>query len=167
MTNLIIEDGSIVEGANSYITVEEFLDYLSKRNFDIGKEYNSENEDSVKEFEGKIIYACEYLNSLSFIGKPAKQYRSMAFPRLGINLDNKIPSQIKEAQSYIAYQMFNDFDFFKITESNGGIQSETVGPLSTTYFNNSSSITKDNISYLNRILRDFLKTNNGMFRMLV
>ena len=160
MASLIIEDGSVVANSNSYITLTEFKEYCSDRGFEIGQEEDDK-------YISQIILACEYLNSLGFIGEPAAAYRKMAFPRLNIGLDNVIPQQIKEAQGYIAYKMIDGFDFFKIVESNGGIQSETVGPLSTTYFGSKSEVTKDSISYLNGLLKDFLSNQSGMFRFAV
>lgn len=160
MTSLIVEDGSIVANANSYVSLTEFKQYCEDRHYDIGvKEDN--------DYIANLISACEYLNSLGFIGEPVERFRKMAFPRLNIGLDNTIPEQIKDAQCYLAYKIVDGFDPFKIIESNGGIQSETVGPISTSYFANKSEITKDEISYLNRILKDFLSNQEGMFRFSV
>ena len=160
MASLIVEDGSIVGNANSYITLTEFKQYCEDRKYDIG---NLTDDDYI----AKIILACEYLNGMSFIGEPVERYRKMKFPRLNIGLDGVIPEQIKEAQCYVAYKMVDGFDFFKIIESNGGIQSETVGPISTSYFADKRSITKDEISYLKGLLSEFVSNQGGMFRFSI
>ena len=79
MTSLIVEDGSIVANANSYVSLTEFKQYCKDRKFEIGQE-----EDDV--YVANLISACEYLNTLNYIGEPAERFRKMAFPRLDITI---------------------------------------------------------------------------------
>ena len=65
---LIIEDGSIVEKANSYITIDEYKDWLLMMGYSV---------DESKDYTPDIIYACKYLNSLDFIGENPVKYREM------------------------------------------------------------------------------------------
>lgn len=157
---LIIEDGSIVENSNSYITIDEYKDWLSSMGYTF---------DESKNYEPDIIYACKYLNSLNFIGSKVERYRTMAFPRLHIGLDNIIPEQIKDAQCYITYMKTQGTDFFKVKESNGGIQQEVIGPISTTYFEDSiqNRNSRDIFPYLNKILADFLDNNSSKFMFVL
>lgn len=99
---LVIEDGSIVAGANSYITVAQLKAYASDRGVELPA------DDSA--LEPMIVQAGDYLNSYEpkFKGKRVDPTQSMAWPRNGAVIygvefvDNAIPAQLIAAQCQAA-----------------------------------------------------------------
>ncbi len=92
---LIIEDGSIVTNANSYITVQEFLDWM------IARGYPCEHAES--HVEEHILKAMDYIESLNFMGIKYTKEQPLQFPRDRLFIDgysveaNEIPKELKEA----------------------------------------------------------------------
>lgn len=95
---LVIEDGTIVPGANSYVTVQEVRDYAAPRAVELP------TEDS--ELIPFILSAADYLNAYEarFKGERVSGDQSMAWPRTRVKMygaefpDDKIPPQLKIAQ---------------------------------------------------------------------
>ena len=69
---LIIEDGSIVEDANTFISLEDVKSYADLRGID----YPADNE-----LSQNIILAGDYLNSLCWKGDLVIASQSMSWPR--------------------------------------------------------------------------------------
>jgi hypothetical protein len=97
---IIVEDGSIVAGANSYVTTQEVQDYADLRGID----YPCETE-----LNQNIIKATDYLQSRCYQGEqvdPGAQ--SLLWPRQYVYIYNQeiasdsIPQQLKNAQIELA-----------------------------------------------------------------
>lgn len=93
---LVIEDGTVVTGANSYIDVAEAKAFAAARGVDLG------NDDVVT--EQRLLIAMDYLESLNYKGvrtDPDKQL--LSWPRTGVTFDGRtfgahvIPAQLKSA----------------------------------------------------------------------
>ena len=90
---IIVEDGSIVANADSYVSVANYTTWADAR----GIEYDS----SV--LENQILRAMDYIETLRFIGQKSTKAQPLQFPRVGVVVDgyeldyNEIPEQLKKA----------------------------------------------------------------------
>lgn len=95
---IIVEDGTIVAGANSYITEAELADYATARGLTI----------TPGDEEMYIIESTDYLETLKFIGTKMTRDQSLQWPRYNVAIDGwsylptDIPPQLKNAQLVIA-----------------------------------------------------------------
>lgn len=93
---LIVEDGSIVAGANSYVSEAEFNAYLDNR----GIIFNGVNGTA----EQVLILAMDYIEGKDFIGEKNTKAQTTQWPRSGAYVDgfliddNEIPVDLKYAQ---------------------------------------------------------------------
>lgn len=137
---LIIEDGTIVTGSNSYVTIVETKDYALERGITLG-------EDAV--VENQLILAKDYLESkrseyqgsktnAEIDGTPKTQ--PLQWPRTDVYIDrstvaldvNTIPTELKYAQMQLVIEQFNDVELFAV-RSGKFIIDERVGPLIVKY----------------------------------
>jgi hypothetical protein len=100
---IIVEDGSIVAGANSYVTVLDLDSFASLRG------YTLPAIEADKEI--LLIKSMDYLNSLNYKGSRVSSSQSLPFPRSNIYLDgellpsNSIPTNLKNAQMQAAIEL--------------------------------------------------------------
>lgn len=142
---LIIEDGSIVPGANSFATAAELAAYAD--------DYGLTIPATEPEQERLLRRAALQMQALSWKGRIVELDQPLAWPRVGVsregsrgliwgrNLDfgeeyevasNVIPAGVKQGQMALAAEIYED-DQTPAEDARGPIVSETVGPLSTTY----------------------------------
>jgi hypothetical protein len=103
-TQLIIEDGSIVANANSFVTDAEFKLYANIRNFDVPA--------TQPDREALLILAMDYLagKELMMKGKRSDKTQELMYPREYVCIYNEellktdIPIQLKKAQMELAAQ---------------------------------------------------------------
>lgn len=103
---LIIEDGSVVVGANSFVTVAEAIAYASERN-----EPFSTDEGEV---EALLHHAMDYITTFrrSFAGQKVSSSQSTQYPRLNATVDGEpfpsdaIPQELKQAQCQLAVDCY-------------------------------------------------------------
>lgn len=96
--SLIVETGSIVASANSYVTLQEVVDYAARRNVSLG----ADSDVIIRQ----LILASDYIDGKeqAFQGKRVDVTQSLCWPRTGACLfdedilDTDIPSRIKRAQ---------------------------------------------------------------------
>ena len=92
---LVIEDGSVVSGANSYVTLAEFKAWADSRDIS----YNA--DDNV--LEAQILRAMDYIERLYFIGNKANENQPLQWPRTEALIDGyyadatEIPKEVKIA----------------------------------------------------------------------
>jgi hypothetical protein len=129
---LIIEDGTVVANANSWITDDEFTAYANSRGYD----YPLTAEDR----EPLIIRAVDYIQSveLKMQGRrtdPVNQ--ELPYPRAGVYLycvlvgSDQIPKTLKNAQAEAAIAL-NNADLL-VTGSQKNIASEQACDVSVSY----------------------------------
>ena len=97
---IIVEDGTIVAGANSYVTAQEVQDYADLRGID----YPCETE-----LNQNIIKATDYLQSRCYRGEQVDPgVQPLLWPRQYVYIYNQeitsdsIPQQLKNAQIELA-----------------------------------------------------------------
>ena len=92
---LVIEDGSVVSGANSYVTLAEFKAWADARDITYNADDNA--------LEAQILRAMDYLERLFFIGNKAKENQPLQWPRTEALIDGyyadatEIPKEVKTA----------------------------------------------------------------------
>lgn len=130
---LIVEDGSIVTGANSYNSEDELRDYVVARGGTVSN--------SSEKIEEIALKAMDFFESFSaqFKGRQVVRDQALSFPRTGLVVDGwswlstEIPTQAKEAQCALFLEISEGSDPFNPPVAAQHITSEKVGPISTTY----------------------------------
>jgi hypothetical protein len=103
-SQLIVEDGTFVTNANSFVTDAEFKTYANIRNFDLPA--------TQPDREALLILAMDYLSGkeLMMKGRRTEETQALMYPREDVYIYNAkllktvIPSQIKNAQMELAAQ---------------------------------------------------------------
>jgi|TARA_R110000822_G_scaffold50546_2_gene131903 hypothetical protein len=133
---LIVEDGTGVSGANTYVTLAEFKAWADER----GITYD--NDAKVTEH---IYRAMDFIERQNFQGRKANETQALQFPRTDVMIDgyyidaNEIPKELKIAE----YEQINieHLGYSDLASVDRRTTSETIGSISVTYASNSSSKT--------------------------
>jgi hypothetical protein len=137
--SFIIEDGTGVAGATSYATVAQAQAYAADRGLSLPA--------AEADVQKLLIKACDFLQSLEdqYQGSRTDAEQALAWPRSGVTVfgtrlveDDAIPSMLIQAQCQLAVDLVNND--LQPTDQGKEVQTETVGPLSTTYFRSGTSV---------------------------
>lgn len=129
---LVIEDGSIVAGANSYVSLAEARAYATARNKPLPTDDTA--------LEALLISAMDYLEAqrARFEGSKVSSEQELQYPREGVIIDGielastVIPSILKQAQIRLAMEANAGVDLMP-TRTGGFVKKEVVGPIETEY----------------------------------
>lgn len=134
MATIIVEDGSLVANANSYVTVAEFQAYCSDRNITISDTYGDESE--------LLILAMDYFEQQPFKGIKYIETQALQFPRSDLYIDgyltdsDAIPALVKNAQMTIAVAIMVGND--PISTVDRAVKREKVDVLEVEYMDNAA-----------------------------
>lgn len=150
---IIIEDGTIVANANSYVTEAELTTFATDRGITIAGT-NSE-----------LIYqAMDYIEQQNFIGNKSTQAQALQWPRYNAYIDGylvastTIPQDLKNAQMQTALSIDASNGPLDVVEQK--IKREKVGVLETEYMDNSAQTYDPKIrNYLKKLIQ-----GGGAFR---
>lgn len=156
---LIVEDGSIVPGANTYITDQELTDYADAR----GLTYPATAPDR----EQLLIKAMDYLHDQKYKGNrtnPEKQIldwpRSNVFSNERYIDHDEIPYELKNAQAEAALAEQTQSLLVNNTEQN--VTKEKLDTLEVEYANGGSWETQ-RLERVDAYLKDLVRRgNNGL-----
>ena len=100
---LVVEDGTGVEGANSYLTVAELRAFAGDRGLTLPTD---------SEVEKLLVKATDYLELKSYIGDRASDNQGLSWPRTQTanpywQYNDLIPTKLKTAQSLLAVEAMN------------------------------------------------------------
>lgn len=123
--NLIVEDGSGMMNANSYVTLAYADQYAVNRNY---SGWVSQS-DYVK--SAAIIKAMDYVDNI-FDWKGRKMYKDQAlnFPRAniidddGFNYSGEIPERLKKAICEAAFLVYSQYTLYASQDPNGQIKKD-------------------------------------------
>ena len=125
MTTIVVENGTVVTGANSYVSMAEYIAYAATLNITV--------TDS-QVFQTQIIEAGQFINGLENIlkGNTTTKTQPMAYPRNNLTdianwswANDEIPTQVKEAQMSLAIDINSGEDLWNLTQSEAtGIKRE-------------------------------------------
>jgi len=136
---LVIEDGSVVAGADSFATAAELVSYAA--NF--GKAIPA---DELAQ-EALLRRAALQMDAMPWKGVAVKRDQPLVWPRAQARRNgwvlsfNEIPVQIKAGQMALAAEIHSD-DLSPPEQRLGAISREKVGPLETEYSAASVTISK-------------------------
>lgn len=104
--SIIVEDGTLVEGANSYIDVAYLKDYASTRGITLPAD---------EELPAKLILAMDYLDTYTDQW-PGTARGELPWPRKDTDYEN-IPANLKKAQAVLAVKAAQGVALFNDTTS--------------------------------------------------
>tara|TARA_R110000796_G_scaffold42012_5_gene104143 strand:+ start:653 stop:1162 length:510 start_codon:yes stop_codon:yes gene_type:complete len=127
MATLIVETGSIVTGANTYVTIPEYITYAE--GFGVTVE-------DTNVFRVQLIKAAQYIASKEsqLMGDMVERYQPLSYPRNNLtDLDNfswqnnEIPTLAKNCQMSLALDIQSGEDLYNLSQSGAvGVKSEEV-----------------------------------------
>jgi hypothetical protein len=134
---LIVEDGSLVANANSYITLAEYKAWADAR----GLAYSA-NDATI---EQQILRAMDYLERIFYIGNKANENQFLQWPRTEAQIDGyyadatEIPKEVKTSTYEATKVQADGYSQFE-TEARR-TKSESIGDISVVYADNSENRT--------------------------
>ena len=132
---IIVEDGSVVTGANSYITVAELDTYASCRNITI----------TASDKEALLFLSMDYVENLEFLGFKFTTDQLLQWPRAGVSIDHffvdsdEIPQLLKDGQAEAALGV--DRGISEIADIPRVIDSATADVLTVEFSKNGQATT--------------------------
>lgn len=133
---LVVENGTIVDGANSIVSRAGVISYALARGVVLA---DDETTDIA------IIQAMDYLWTLCFKGIQHPD-ASTPFPRIGlvegdlaVDYVHTIPAGMKRAVMQLALDVHNGIDLTPSGVAEAGIKKEKVGPIETEFYDPSSN----------------------------
>ena len=159
---LIVEDGTIVPGADSYISLDDARELAAK----YGRYLPADDTMAEAALRNGAIYIG--LQEPMMCGSRVSASQSLAFPRTGISLygfpvaNDSIPDQVKLAQIIAAQEYGNGVDVRASTDGRATSMERVEGAVTVQYFNNGSSGATTTITAAIDALRPLLcGLNNG------
>lgn len=130
---IVVEDGSIVDGANSYVTVAELQAYATARGVTIDGQA-----------EKHLTQAMDYIENLIFKGYKKTQDQPLQWPRMDVFIDgylwrsDEIPNELKNGlmQCAIAIHEGND----PLQDAPRAVQRQKVDVIEVEYAPGASSV---------------------------
>jgi hypothetical protein len=122
---IIVEDGTGLNNSESYVSVSEFNDYVTKRVIDLTASTEAEKE-------ALLIKAIDYMETITYGEDKLEATQALSFPTINWGL----PNDIKKAQMIVAVSI--DSGFNPMDTVDRAVKSEQVGSLRTEYMDNAN-----------------------------
>lgn len=153
--SLIIEDGSIVAGADSYVTAIQYQAWADAR-FGASRSTAPANDAAA---EVLILRAMDYFESLPLNGEKLTKAQPLQFPRSNLVIDSyyiettEIPSQVIDSIYELTYAQETGDGLMNTVER--ATKMEKVGALEVEYMDNASARSNNPAvtAYLRKLVR--------------
>ena len=148
MATIIVEDGTVVAGANSYVTEADLTQYAADR----GVTLNTATD-------VLIIKAMDYIESLNFIGDKHIEEQPLQWPRDEVYIDGyyiereTIPKELKNGVYATALAIDAELDPLRVVER--ATKREKVDVVEVEYMDSAASETI--VRTINAALRKIIK----------
>lgn len=148
---IIVEDGSNVANANSYVDVVALEAYALER----GASLPAAEEDK----EILLIKAMDYLDLFTgrLVGAPTYPDQTLPFPRTDYYGDLSVPKEVREAQM-IAAIVAKDIDLTPVVTATRQATMQKVGPITVSYAGSSRQPTRPAIPLVSSKMRQFIRS---------
>lgn len=158
---LVIEDGTIVDSANSFVTEAEAIAWAAARGVTIapgeGDKLAALAMDFIVSVEDKLAGV-----------RTDPENQELPYPRTGVLLysaellSNGIPKTLKQAQMQLMLDAHNGVPLLADDLAEAAIQKEKAGPLETTYFPGGVAVEGASLEAAYGYLRPLFKTGFGL-----
>lgn len=154
MVSIIVEDGSVVTGANSYVTTAQLQTYADNRNITI----------SASDLSELIIQSMDYIESLVYKGYKLTRDQALQWPRSGVMVDgyyldsDTIPQELKNGQMAAALAV-DAGNSPLATLERGKKRVRVEGAVEVEYF---TSYSANTVRTINSALWKLLDTSGGV-----
>lgn len=149
---LTVETGTGASDSNSYVSEEEFAEYLGSRGLT-----------NTADLSVLLLKAMDYLETLDYLGSKYSETQALQWPRYSVYIDGysipstTIPNELKLAQMRLAYEIDQGNDPLSTIERK--VKREKVGPVEVEY--SESSASSDILRSVNKMIRKLLSGTNG------
>jgi hypothetical protein len=131
---LVVEDGSIVTGANSFVTEAQIASYAAAR----GVTLPTSSDDELDAVAILGVKAADYLQVQPWKGEVVSTTQTMPFPRKNMNVtptfpDNAVPLDVVEAQLQLTLFANNGIILLPSSMGSGTLIKEKIGPIENVY----------------------------------
>jgi hypothetical protein len=156
--SIIIENGTVVDDANSYVTEQELIDYAEIRGVTI----------DAGDAESLLIRAMDYIESLDYIGYKHIDIQPLQWPRDEVYIDTyyinreTIPQELKNGQMATAIAIQEDNGPLQTVPRN--IKREKAGVVEVEYMTSAPSLQINRT--INAALRKILRAGGASFRVV-
>ena len=153
MATIVVEDGTVVTGANSYVTTTELSTYATDRGITISGTAAI-----------LLIEAMDYIESLDYKGEPWTSTQPLVWPRVDVVIDGwyqdveDIPQLLKDAQMEVALAV--DAGTGPLIDLPRNTSRERVGEIEVEYSPGTSSVVI--VRKINYKLRKLLSSGGTM-----
>ena len=159
---LVIEDGTIVSGANSYVATIEARSYAASRSLSLPA------DDAA--LEALLLNALDYLESKRqlYQGSKVSETQALQWPRTDVFVDGiyiaatVIPDLLKSAQIRLATIAYSGVDLMP-TRSGPIVKKEKVGPIETEYSETVGTTIEPSMTVIDYLLAPLLKSKMSQF----
>jgi hypothetical protein len=156
--SIVVEDGTGLDNADSYVDTAFVRSYASKRGVALPV-----SDDDLIPF---LIQAMDYIESFAdqFIGIPTTTTQALSWPRSNVTVNwiitpnNVVPDKIKQAQAAAAIVASTGTSLMPV-ESGQFIVSEKIGPLET-HYSETRSMGQPSMPQVEALLSRYI-TSNG------
>lgn len=164
---LIVEDGSIVDNANSYVTLAEFRTYAATR----GVTLPNNDEDA----EAILIKAMDYFESYGdrFKGTQVTRDQPLSWPRSGAVIEgwtwssSEIPRQVISAQLALGIESASGEDLFNPSAAALPVTRERVEGAVEVEYANPTRVSKVTKTAPSQTIINLLLNRSGLFAIRV
>lgn len=149
---LVVEDGTGIVGANTYVSNVEFRDYATLRQIAVP----SDDTEGNATLDAKLILAMDYLETIpTYKGEPEFESQGLSFPR---DEFEGIPSKLKQAQIYLTLAALAGVDLMPNVSGKFSdyVVKEKVGPIETTYADPSKFSGETVFTAVEALLQEFI-----------
>ncbi len=158
---LVVETGSVVAGANSYVTLAEARNYATARGITLSA------TDSV--VEAQLIKAMDYLEAKRsfYQGSKTSLTQVLQWPRTSVTIDdvdfsaNAIPNELKSAQIQLAIEVANGVDIMPTRQAGQFVKREKVGPIETEFSETVGVTVEPTLTAVEALLEPLYKVSAG------
>jgi hypothetical protein len=128
---LVVEDGTGLPNADSYISVAEYKAYADGRGYDYSALTDAQLEQKLREGT-QFIDTIQRFKGIQLVSTQALEWpRSGAYDWSGREVSG-VPKRVKDAQAEATYKAQTE-SLYTDADRGGMIKSESVGPISVTY----------------------------------
>lgn len=159
----IVEDGTGLDTATSYVSVDDFKSYWTDRAVD----YSAKTD---AEIQASLIKATQYIdNNFRFIGYKASYSQALEFPRYlaytreGYLIDG-IPNKLVYAVNEATAIDLAGTSLFSSTEQGISEKTENVGPVKTNYKYSGTATGRTTYQTVSIYLKDLVKSKRAIVK---